>query len=403
MNNLSTKPNAVADLLTFGFEAILRNSDAESISDWKPSFKGIGKITTPATKLSARYMQITLPFKSETGEPAGFARVDLHVYVKGSDLVFTNRCAIHLNGMTIMRGILGHEICGGASLDGKLNVLGNQHHPRDLVDAQLDAIGVAISNVLEALEVAFGPGFEPTKLWLKAGEACRDAPTINAISDVRVLQHSTIAGTMMRHWATYARTSLEEAGGVSTLRFVSQRDAPEKKVYAKRLDKRRHEIACSTRKKIVKLTGETSDDFTVEAAQRLVLQFLRAASNRLDRLEDHSIEALEGEASIIDVLISLKALVLRAMGEHKSKGPRSPDAGNVAKTALDAFFSVGWFDARNLHSRVAIRKDLDSLCDPEGPLVRHESRAIYYLKPAFARACAVIQMPWADDDSIVRS
>ncbi|MES3098949.1 hypothetical protein [Sphingomonas faeni] len=49
------------------------------------------------------------------------------------------------------------------------------------------------------------------------------------------------------------------------------------------------------------------------------------------------------------------------------------------------------FDARGIDSNHAIRRELDAMRGPDGPLDKHDRRAIYYLKPTFARACAVMR------------
>jgi hypothetical protein len=396
MSTATALPDALADRLVFGFTAVLLGAGRISARRFAAALSTVGAITTPNSKRSNAYAQVTLHLVSEEDNPAGDVRIDLHVRADGNDLLLGNRCSIHFNGLTMMRGVLGPAHCGPPSLDGKLNVLGNQHRASDLVRQQLQTLGEALEYVEEALRAAFGARWKPEKLWLKAAEACRDRATGDAISDVRIIQHATMCGTIDRRWDEYERAGAEERGGIPTLRFLTHAIGPEDKVYPKRVETRRQEVSCSTRRKVTKLTGEVTAPFNAEGLRRVTLHFLNQASKRLDTLERHVAAALSGEASINDLLTAMKVLVDRASGDRKRKGPASPEAANVAKTALAALLSVGMFDAGGLHARHAIRRDLDGMCGPEGLLEKHARRAIYYLKPRFARACGKMRLPCVD-------
>ncbi len=292
--------------------------------------------------------------------------------------------------MTMMRGVLGHDTCGGLSFDGRPNVLGGHHANVDCIQRQLPVLVEAIEYAAAFLALAF-PGWRPRQIWLKEAEACRDLPIDDAIAGVRVIQHATLWGAVRRLTDEYRRMGSEEEGGVPTIRYIQQAIGPEDKIYAKREDVLRLEEVCSRRSAVVYLTGAQREAFDNDGVHALFLNFITQATPRLDRLEQHVREALAGEAAIASLIISLKPLIDRAAGTKKAKGPASHQASGVAARLLDALLSVGVCDVSGTHARHAIRRDLDALCANDGPLLRHQKRAIYYLKPPFARACSVIR------------
>lgn len=355
--------------------------------------KPVGRISTPKSRRRTGYVQLTLDLSTEEHHPAGAMRLELHMRSENGDLVFGNRCAISGNGMVMLRGILGPEQCGSLSYDGKANVLGPQHHGSDLTRLQLKTLREAFDFVLDALGAAFGADWRPGELWIRVAEACRDTTTQNAITDTRVVQHSTLCGTVERRWDEYQRVGGSEAQSVPTLRFITHAHGPEEKVYGKRDDTRREELVCPDRDSIVELTGVKRGKFCSLSAYRLFLHFLTVSSPRLDRLEAHVRSTLESEASIMALLTAIKPLIDRACGDRKSKGPVSPEAQGIANSVVEALLSVGMFDAHGIDSKHAIRRELDAMRGPEGPLDKHERRSIYYLKPRFARACAAMRSP----------
>lgn len=387
----TTLPDALMDRVVYGFTGVKKGGGKETLERFLASLGEISTVSTPQTRKAPGYVQITLHLVTDADQPAGEARVDLHLKVVGNDVIFGNRCAIHMNGMVLLRGMIGSRDPGMVSLNGKLNVLGSDQLASEQVEQQLESLGEALEYVSAALSAAFGEEWRPNGLWLKVGEACRDYVSDDAISDMRIIQHATMCGTLDRRWDLYRRVSAEDHDGVPTLRFISHAGGPEDKIYPKRKETRRLEVACSDRRKVVKLTKERRDEFTADGLRRLTRDFLSQASCRLDRLEQHVDEVLSGAAPIESLLIGLKVLIDRAAGVQKRKGPRSANATALAQDALAGFLSIGSFDASGIHQREAIRRDLDGLCGPDGLLDKHPRRAVYYLKPKYARACGLIR------------
>lgn len=358
----------------------------------KDTLVRIGQITTPRTKTYDGYEQLTLELLTDDNQAAGALRIELHVRRDGTDLVFSDRCAISGNGMIMMRGALGNAASGALSFDGKANVLGHQHMHLDPIERQVPILAEAFGIAKDALDAAFS-GWSPDELWLKRAEACRDLPVENAIAAVRILQHSTLCGASGRLIDNYRRISDEESRGIPTIRYIRHAMGPEEKIYPKRDRVLRLEIACRDRRAVAHLTGTQRAEFSCDGVQALFLNFLTAAIPRLDVLEEHALRAFESEASITATIIRLKPLLDRAAGERKAKGPSSDKAALTANRLLDALLATGMCDAVGIHARHAIRRELDLLCEEGGPLIRHPSRTIYYLKPALARACAAIKLP----------
>jgi hypothetical protein len=380
------------DGFTLGMSGVCKDfyrSGDRSIND---ALSGIGKITTPKTKTHEGYEQLTLELLTDDDETAGVLRIELHVRRKGADLIFSERCAISGNGMILMRGALGHTACGAFSFDGKANVLGAQHMRLNPIERQLPLLVEAFEYARDALTTAF-PGWSPDALWLKRAEACFDLPIENAIAAARVVQHSTLCGAIERQVDKYRRISDAEVRGIPVIRFMQHATGPEEKIYPKRDHDLRLEITCRDRDAITRLTGVERAIFSSDGARTLFLNFVNAATPRLNLLVQHARAALEGETSITNVLVRLKPIIDRAAGERKVKGPASNQAMVTASRLLDALLATGMCDALGAHSRHAIRRDLDALCEEDGPLIRHPSRAIYYLKPTFARACAAVRLP----------
>lgn len=384
-------PDARIDRFVVAWTGRVRGAGHLTQQEVEGLLRSVGKISTPKSKRGTGYVQVTLDLSTEEHHPAGAIRLELHTRSEDGDLVFGNRCAISGNGMVMLRGILGPEQCGSLSYDGKANLLGPQHHGPDLTRLQLGTLKDAFDFVLDALSAAFGPDWQPGELWIRVAEACRDTATQNAITDTRVVQHSTLCGTVERRWDEYQRVGGLEAQSVPTLRLITHAYGPEEKVYGKRDNTRRQELACPNRGSVVELTGVKRGKFCSVSACTLFLHFLNVASPRLDRLEAHVRSALESETSIIALLTAIKPLIDRACGDRKTKGPVSPEAQAVANSVVEALLSVGMFDARGIDSNHAIRRELDAMRGPDGPLDKHDRRAIYYLKPRFARACAVMR------------
>lgn len=384
-------PDARIDRFVVAWTGRVRGAGHLIQQEVEALLRPVGRISTPKSKRRAGYVQVTLDLSTEEHHSAGAMRVELHMRSEDGDLVFGDRCAISGNGMVMLRGILGPEQSGPLSYDGKANVLGPQHYGPDLTRLQLRTLREAFEFVLDALRAAFGAGWEPNQLWLRVAEACRDSTTRNAILDTRIVQHATLCGTVERRWDEYERIGGLESQGVPTLRLITRVIGPEEKVYGKRHDTRRQELVCPDRHSVVELTGVRRGKFCSLGALRLFLHFLTVACPRLDRLDAHVRSALESETSITALLIALKPLIDRACGDRKTKGPVSPEAQDVANSIVEALLSVGMFDARGIDSNHAIRRELDAMRGPEGPLDKHDLRAIYYLKPRFARACAVMR------------
>lgn len=393
MHNKISFPEALADRLVFGFTAVLVGAGRMALGLVLACLSTIGKVTKPTSKSANGYAQVMLHLVTDEDRYAGEVRIDLHLYVVGDNVVFGNRCSIQCNGMTMIRGVIGDESSDAASFNDKINFIEGQYRADELVGQQLEALGEAAQFVLDALQAAFGESWRPGELWLKAAEACRDRQTADAVADIRVIQHATTSGTMERRRDEYSRIGAEERDGIPTLRFITLKHGPQDKLYPKSSTIRRAESLVKTRRAVNRLTGVLRTDFTAEGLQRLTLNFLNAAAPRLDLLEQHADAALAGEVSLMTLMTAMRPLIERAWGIKKAKGPPSPHAAETAQAALFAFFSVGFFFAGGPHGRHAIRRELDGMTGPDGPLSKHKDRAVYYLKPRFARACAAFQSP----------
>jgi hypothetical protein len=390
MINVTSSPEALADRLVFGFTAVLVGSGRRMLRRLISCLAKIGEVTTPSTRRAEGYAQVTLHLVTDDDHSAGELRIDLHLHLDGDNLVFGNRCSIQCNGLKMMRGVLGLPP-DTSSFDGTANLIGSQHHTAEALQLQLGTLEEAACYVLDALQAAFGESWLPGELWLKAGEACRDYSTADSVSDIRIVQHATLCGTVERRWDEYERLGSEERDGIPTLRFITHASGPEDKAYPKDAATLRLEACCPSRVKMKKLTGVRRERFSADGLRRLTLHFLTEASARLDRLERHVLSALRGEVSTTALIIALRPLIERAWGDSRGRGPFSQVAAETAQSAISALLSVGFFDAGGLHARHAIRRDLDKLSGPDGPLDKHVRRAVYYLKPQFARACAAIQ------------
>jgi hypothetical protein len=371
-----------------------------------------GVRSTPNSKRSDSYEQVEFSLITDKNHPAGVLRVDLRARRDGNDLVFGNRSSVQFNGMILLRGELGPHTCGDKALDGNTNVVGNQHHGESLTKCQIGLLVEAVRRTLDELHDMF-PTLIAGKMWLKRAEACRDLPISDATRATRILQHATLSGSIARQHDEYRRVSCRERQSVPTLSFFSTDFGPINKVYPKRFDTLRLEVPCKDRRSVVMLLNEATPknkrkggkgsstdkkaEFSAAGAEQLFLNFLNAAIPRLNQLEAHVKAALAGEASIGQLLTALISLLDRAAGHQKRKGPPSPDAQDIAIEAIEALLSGGMFDCVGAHARTAIRKDLDGLCSDIGPLSKHPHRAIYYLKPQFARACGKMRGFEEDD------
>ena len=386
-------PAAMVDRYSVGFEGEIEGFYRDPDASLALAVERVGEITTPASKDSEGYEQVTFELETDKGAAAGLLRIDIHAFRRGDDLLLTNRCCIQGNGIVMVRGKLEPD-SRLVAFDGGENLLSQQYRGPEGTRVQLPMLGQAVEYAVDAMTAAF-PTWTPGQIWLKYAEACRDLSVQNAIFATRILQHATISGSVERRWDAYHRTSGIEVGDGLTLRFVANSTSPEFKVYAKDDPLVRLEIVCPDRSNFKDLTGWARCDFTAEGARRLFLDFLTAADPLLDRLEAFVRAAIDGEASIVALLAAIKTLIDRACGERKARGPTSPTAQGVAEKAVEQLLSSGMFDAGGIDGNHAIRRELDAMVGPDGPLDRHEHRAIFYLKPHFARACAAMRAPAA--------
>jgi len=395
MKNAEDAPNALVDAFVVGFNGRVPSffeSDGASITTALHRVEHKGKITTPKSKRRIGYERVTFPLATEAEEPAGSLSMDIYAYQEGSDLVLGDRCSIQGNGMLMLRGQLGPGKCGEPGFGDAMNVVASGMPTQVVAAVQLLLLEQAVRYALDALEAIF-PQWKPGKLWLKRAEACRDIAVQDAIAAARVLQHATFSGSTQRKLDLYRRLGSVEASVGPTLRFIANASSPECKIYPKRADTIRIEVACRSRGDFKGLVDTKQVEPKAEEARDLFLDFLSASEIRLDQLEEYVRSVMVSEASIGSLLAALKPLVGRMLGERKTKGPVSPEAQLIAQNAVEALLSGGMFNASGTLRRHAIRRELDALSTVDGPLQKHQRWAIYYLKPHLARACAVMRLP----------
>lgn len=381
-------PDVRLDRCKFGINGTLGPANAFTRQSLEGDLSALVPITTPISKESPTYFQLTVPLFSPNDAMVGDVRVDLHFAQSNGLLILTDRSSAEVNPQKIARKLLGGEAeCGPPGFGGATNVLALQHRGPAilalLIEIAVDAVGEVLSLISRV-----APEWQPGEMWLKAVEVCRDLPSEDAIAAMQPIQHAAVAGATSAIRNLYFAEASDE-GDTPTARWMQFANGPVHKVYAKRRDTLRIELACPAREALSKLMKRERVPLSEKGAERLLRNFALAATPSIDRLNEHVVEVLDGWSSTIPLMMALAPLALLASGQS-TRGPAPLESTRqAAEDALGRLLAAGMYNANGIVVRHAVRKALDGLA-ARGILVRTRRHSIYCLHPTFGPAAAVL-------------
>lgn len=328
--------------------------------------------------------RMSLDIKSTSGDGVD-SYVELGLASSWEDELSANEGSfIQLNGMRLLRASLTRDV-GTRAFDGNDNLVGpTAHIAAQLLSQQLDLIEERVEHVAAVLQAALPELMEVAeqRLWLKSVEACVDHASTDAIAAVRSLDRYPLGGTIDVRRDLY-QARIEDERGVPTVTYRRTKQGPALKVYAKRTDLVRTEVACRDRDQVAQLAGYDGCEFDGRQAAELLIRFARCAEPHVAELSNHLASANRSPLSVVDAFGLLRSLYDLATGVERSGPgrPVGPKVSAAAKRALEDLLQSGRCDVRGCVANNALGKALDGLAEPGGPLTRRGRARIYVMEP----------------------
>ena len=379
-------PDVLIDKVRFGVSFDVDTYSADPLGELRQHMERRGMLLRNG---EAHLVKLLVPGASSASPILAdlrFVRRDKH------HLTATRGSSITLNGMRVLRADLPAPAVGDLGLNGNDNVVGvTAGRARELLARQLPLIRAQVEAVRAAIITGLPSAILPLeqRFWLKEAEVCVDHASADPHQAVRNLQRFALRGSS----EVVSDLFQARSSGGDRVPAVTYRDlkaGPALKIYAKREDLVRVEVACRSRDEVNHVLGRSDLedlgpprlDFTGDNGVQLLLDLARAVEERVRRLEEHLGEAGEGGRGLVETIAVLEPLYVLAKGE-RDRGGRPPEPGTVAaaKRALERLLQEGACNVAGASQRGALRRTLDALASAEGPLVKDRDRARYTLKP----------------------
>lgn len=372
---------AVLDAVEFGLFARFGNVPASAREELRRHLQGAAGLTGA----EAGRWHLAVPVVTE-GRTVGTIDAVLFVKFSGKQLVIGSGSSVRLNPLRWLRQLRGEQECGEKGLDGNDNVVGGTIADPAALQEQLMLVRTAFDALARALMNGLPEDVEVIhdELKLRSAEACVDLGGPQARQNVQWLQRAALAEASSVECDIY-RTSLRD-GPCPEVRWRLTATGPVNKVYQKRDELVRAEIACPDRRAVAELCGRLASTIGGDEAAEQLAAFADAADPALRRLVLHVLHA--SRASYSRSMLSLRLRPLRRIADCDDAGTHgtpSIESAAAAGSVLDDLITSGRFEATQIPKEWAVRKLLDRLCD-EGVLAREGRRAIYCLHPSYAAA-----------------
>ena len=371
------------DRVAFGFMLRLADTGPEACARMARHFRktGLGRqVTTPSGPLSAR---LTVPL--EAGIVAR-ATVALHGDDLEGGVLLSSGSTIEMNLQDVVRqrhGVPNDRV----GFDRKRNFsVATENCDDHDVELQFAAIANCIDRLRTEIASALPGAVEvESRLWLRVAEVCHDLACDNPDDVARTTCKIPPAGSRQSwdsHWdCTFG------AGRSATWHFVTQKNGPVRKGYAKAPGLLRTEVSCGRREAVVACLQErTFADLTGEGGRQLAEAFYDAAGEICCTMLDHVKEVMSAGKTMLNLLDELAPLKAVASGERTGRG-YTPGflARREANRIYEALVQDGIAHAAGLRKGTKVRDILDELAHPGGPLVRGATNGIFCIAPAFGR------------------
>lgn len=390
----SYEKDLMIDLVKFGITMEIKDASTASPADFVGrlrSSEGVEMLKLDGPEGDPTKARCKIKFEGAADGWEGSAQLDLHFIKTPRGWRLGDRSCLSFNPQRCLRGHLGGDaVCGPLGFGGATNLVGVGHSGSQAFATCLELAKAVVEIVQAELEDALPEGsFEWAELWLKAAEVCRDVHVENATAVVASIQHAALEGAVKVVRDAY-RAEAKTESNVPSVRWIVNGSGPDYKLYAKRSDIVRLELACHNRDAVVSLTDRPNKECSPDWARELLEHFALCAEPKIDLLHQHLNQTLASFWSTADFLIDLGPLIDLARGEKRARGPApSPSSVAAGKSALEMLLAVGSFDAQGISARHAVRRTLDDL-KREGVLARKGARAVYCLRPEYARSAEAV-------------
>lgn len=331
------------------------------------------------------------------GRLCGGLDADLHFKPTGELLGIGSNSSLSGNGIRFLRAHAGEGHSGPPGLDGGMNVIG----PTDDLGPRAWALQHAIfSEMIDgALEVirrlAGRSGALPGRAWVKKVEIAHDMLVTDAPAAAKLLAIAPPPTTTSVGTGRYQRplsTSTAD-GRLTAVQYRSGREGLVDKVYAKREELLRLEVACRNRVGVRALCGGLDAPLETAAILALIDQAREAALPRLAMLKAHVSDVLAAFAppsALIGAMAPL-AQLLRPEPTRSRGRPSAADTPHQAGAVIDSLLLHGMARVPNAKLGSPLRDALEKMVS-SGALARtHERKIAYTISPALGRALASLR------------
>lgn len=292
--------------------------------------------------------------------PGATADVTLVVHLAGGIARLLPRSEIVLNGMRLLRHALPDARTEAKALNGADNVIGpTEDRAEALYPVQTALIAGVVDNVATIIAGAFPEGWacREERLSFRSFETCLDLPHDRprvALATLAATPHPDAARWSIHH---YPRT---RGAGISYAETLGQ--APEVKVYVKRDDLVRVEVAARNRETVRELGVGAVVGIGGEEASELLVSAAGHTAPIVERACRHFREASASSFDVGALAVSLLPLTALVVGDGVARGRPVSDATlKAAQDALGALLKAGVYRAVTLGKDNPVRRVLDTL------------------------------------------
>ena len=379
--------DALLDRVQLGLCVPLQFGPVEGAYALRMRFHRLGLLPNPPRR--GRLGPIVFRGPLEIGQgPAVEVSGRLCVSHSGGAATIAGKSHIVLNLMRGLRAVVA-DPCPRAS-DGDDNLIGECGDHRELLGWQLRTAGLVVAALLCIIADAAGVDVALLRgrVWVQQAEVCRDRGQPGAEALISRLSRVPIPGT---------RSDRRRVGnGLCVSWTDGTGDRIERKLYAKRRDLFRAEVAVrnrpGVRSMVSRANGAASEGLEPAGVAAELAAVARAAVPYLEEIERFVASAdcvdrsgSEDGAALVVALAPLALLASLAPPGAPGR-PRGECTVALAKRAVGRLLDEGSFDARGLHSADAVLIALQRLAAAGVLEAGTRHRRVFTVAPRFERA-----------------
>ncbi|MCA0358280.1 MAG: hypothetical protein LCH78_15775 [Proteobacteria bacterium] len=380
-------PLFIPDLLSFGLDLFIVSVSPVSCLALIERAQEFGFDPKKIRRLGNDGVSFALPLIDD-GRPLGTAQLDLVLHPTADGVHITGPSSLTVNPFTVTRALLFPEVVA-KSLCGQANFMPNPEALNAVflertVALTAEIVDLARDTILELMPE--GTRVLQEELWLRSAEAAHDFRQTDAFLTVQQVSHAAISQRRITKHDLYLSGSSRTAT-VPTARFRHRKLGEMVKVYPKTPKLVRLEVACTNRQSIKKLCSAKRIPFNGNHAADALTEFLVAARDVGVAALEQVKAVTERSRPVMQLALELTPLLQARAGAPVPGGYRlkEKDRAEIDRV-YQSLVLDGRYWAKGAKPRSGLRRLLDSLCGPDGPLVRSHRSSWYFLKCEFAQA-----------------